>query len=137
LVAAGNGGLGDQIFKTEAEANREAELMAARSKSKAEAWQREQAAQAAKKREPTEQFLAGLKPAQAAKAREALERGMGFRGEVHPRAKIIATLLGEGHALSTDKTGKRRLTSPAGTFFSEADLTKTAMDYAEFLLSQK
>jgi hypothetical protein len=69
---------------------------------------------------------------QRGKVLAALNKTQGVNGVVATRKAHIRRLVGEGYTVASAKEG-RRLIAPDGSFFAEADLTKTALDYAEYL----
>lgn len=54
----------------------------------------------------------------------------GFNGVYKTRKQAMQDLIAAGYRV-IEKNGKRRLQAPNGSFFAEADITKTAMDYAK------
>lgn len=66
-----------------------------------------------------------------------LRTAQGFNGEPRARGLEIERLVNEeGASVVTGKEG-RRLQKPGGNFFAEKDITKTGMDYADFLAKRK
>lgn len=59
-----------------------------------------------------------------------------FNGEVKSRGLEVERLVSEGASVVVGKEG-RRLQKQDGGFFAEKDITKTAMDYAEFLVKRR
>jgi len=77
-------------------------------------------------------FVDALTPTKKAKAIDALNKQVSVRGEFAARGDHIAHLVANGWRVQKTKTG-RVLEAPGGTFLSERDLTKTALDFAEYL----
>lgn len=95
-----------------------------------------EAAQEQANRNHTHGFTDGLSAMAQEKIIEALNKQQGFNGEVVSRKKYIESAVESG-AKVTMHNGARRLSLPSGSFFSERDITKTAMDYAAFLANNK
>jgi hypothetical protein len=80
-------------------------------------------------------FLETLSPRQAAKAEETLLRQVSVQGTFDPRGKHIDRLIAEGYVAKTLPKHGRVMWSPEEqSWITEVDLTKTALDYAEFVL---
>lgn len=77
-------------------------------------------------------FVDALTPTKKAKAIDALNKQVSVRGEFAARGDHVAHLVANGWKVQKTKTG-RVLEAPGGTFLSERDLTKTALDFAEYL----
>ncbi len=65
---------------------------------------------------------------------EVLNKQVGVRGVFLSRKEHVKNLLEEGFEIRIDPRLGRILEGPRGGFFTEKDLTKTAFDYAEYLL---
>ena len=74
-----------------------------------------------------------MSPMNAGKMRAALDKNLGWHGGVAKRSAIIEELVGKGAKVVTSQGGERRLTSPDGSYLTGDTLTKTGLDYAEWL----
>ncbi|UDM18861.1 hypothetical protein [Vogesella sp. XCS3] len=81
-------------------------------------------------------FVVGMNPARKAKAIAALNKQQGFNGVVKPRGEMMAQCVAAGYQVVATPTG-RRLVGPTGGFWMESDITKTAMDFAQYLIEQQ
>lgn len=70
------------------------------------------------------------------KVRAALLQVQGFNGKPMPRHAYVEAAVEAGAQVVTT-TGGRRLVSANGAFFTERDITKSAMDYATWLRTQR
>lgn len=84
-----------------------------------------------------EEFLATFAPMQRAKAEAALDRQMRFDGRYCFRGTEVERRIAEGCTVMLSRQGERRLAWPNGVFLDEKQISKTAMDYAEFLIAQR
>lgn len=64
---------------------------------------------------------------------DTLNRKQGVRGVFLPRREHMENLVREGYVVRTHPKYGRVLEGPDGGFFFEKDLTKTALDYADYL----
>lgn len=72
----------------------------------------------------------------AEKARLALTKNVAYRGSPISRESLIEKFVAEGRTIGTHD-GKRTLETADGSFMDESPLTKTGMDYAEYLIAQR
>jgi hypothetical protein len=79
-------------------------------------------------------FTEGMSPIKQRKIEEVLDTTQGFNGVFIKRRIYIENVVRDG-AQVTSNQGGRRLELPKGTFYTERDITKVGMDYAEFLIS--
>ena len=75
-----------------------------------------------------------LTPAQRGLLVKRLNKTLSFNGAIKSRKQGIRDAVATGAVVKT-VNGERRLTNPDGSFLSEKDISKTAMDYAEHLAS--
>lgn len=78
-------------------------------------------------------FTDSMTPRARARADKALSRQVSVRGEFAPRGEHVETMVKSGYRVRTDPKLGSILESPTGSFFTQKDLTKTGLDYAEFL----
>lgn len=78
-------------------------------------------------------FTDSMTPRGRARADKVLSRQVSVRGEFAPRGAHVEHLVDEGYRVRQDPRQGRILESPTGSFFTERDLTKIGLDYAEFL----
>ena len=78
-------------------------------------------------------FLATFEPMQRAKVEAALLRQQRWDGRPAFRHVEMERRVREGAKIELSRQGTRRLVNPSGSFLDEAQITKTAMDYAAFL----
>jgi len=78
----------------------------------------------------------GMSTPGAAKARDALLVKMRFDGSVMTRKKAIEGVVADGGTI-TGEGAERRLMMGDGSFYEQKTITKTGMDYAEYLISQR
>jgi hypothetical protein len=72
----------------------------------------------------------------AKRAKDTLERTICSNGTYMSRAELVHLRISNGAVVDLSSwTGKRRLTNPDGSYLDETQISKTAMDYAEFLLA--
>jgi hypothetical protein len=86
----------------------------------------------ARERKHLDRFLAKLSPMARGKVGKAMTKEVSVQRKFAPRYKHIERLVREGYRIGTFR-GKRTMESPQGTFLTQRDLTKAALDYAEFL----
>ena len=73
----------------------------------------------------------------AKRAKDALDRTICANGIYMSRAELVHLRVSGGAVVAlSNSTGKRRLTNPDGAYLDETQISKTAMDYAEFLLAK-
>lgn len=77
-------------------------------------------------------FLSSMKPMQKAKANAVLEQLTVNNGSAIYRQALIEDFVGKGYKVKI-QNGKRRLVAPGGTYFEQSALTKTGLDYADYL----
>lgn len=87
--------------------------------------------------EETYGFYATMSSMMKAKAKLALEKQQGFSGTVMRRKDAVEQRVKDGWQVQTDRSGKRIFTSPSGSFYYEKDITKWAMDYAQYLIDNQ
>ena len=84
-------------------------------------------------------FTSGMPAVKARKIEEALDKQQGFSGRYMKRREFIEEAIAGGaqvvehHGHGEFATVHKRLMLPSGSFYLESDVTKTGMDYAEFL----
>lgn len=81
-------------------------------------------------------FTANMTQVAAGKARAALLASVRSGGEVVSRKGLVEARIERGYSVSGD-AGDRWLVNAEGAGLSEKQITKTAMDYAEFLIARK
>lgn len=77
-------------------------------------------------------FVAGMTPLAKKRAIDVLRKQIAWNGLLAPRHAGIEQRVSKGWSVAT-RGGSRRFTAPDGGFLNENDISKTAMDYAEFL----
>lgn len=77
-------------------------------------------------------FLASMPPMQRAKANAALEKSTVNNGNGVYRQALIEDRVNKGYKVQI-QNGKRRLVGPDGAYFEQSALTKTGLDYADYL----
>lgn len=82
-------------------------------------------------------FTDSLPKMMAGKVLKALNKEVSLNGEVLTRKAHIENLVRSGRTVVTSAKGERRLIDQEGHFIDEKSLTKTAMNYAEYLINQK
>jgi hypothetical protein len=80
-------------------------------------------------------FISTMKPMAAARAKSALERGIMSNGKLYTRSSLVESKVLAGAKVVLSPEGKRRLQIPNGAFLDESQISKTAMDYAEYLIN--
>jgi hypothetical protein len=81
-----------------------------------------------------DKFLSTLNPMQAAKARQCLEMFVKHNGgDIYRRHVLIETKLTAGAKVELRRNGERVLMNPNGSWLDRANITKTGLDYAEFI----
>lgn len=83
------------------------------------------------------EFLSEMTPLKSAKAREALSVTLINGGMPYQRQELVEKLVGEGAEPTPHAKDGRRLSRPDGSYLSEKQISKTAMDYAAFLVRKK
>lgn len=130
---------GDALFKTEAEARAEVERDAeSRTRAAEQARQRaeQEAADKAARyalRGDLDQFLAGMSPPMRARADAALTNSIRYGSEPMMKFQAIRKMVEAGGQIR-GVNGKPALRTPEGSFYLQSDITKTGMDFAEFLI---
>lgn len=76
-------------------------------------------------------------PKASARAKQTLERQRMINGKPDTQAAYIAREVVNGARVQADRNGRRVFMKPDGAFMYESDLSKTALDYAEFLIAQQ
>lgn len=130
-------GFGDAIFDTEAEANTYADEIKTRDTANKEfAEKQEKAAheKATKEQEFIDSYngFLGENKLKAGRIRKILERSILYKGKPISRKALVEKLIQEGRRVNTTKTGER-IFGTEDAFLNEEDITKTGMDYAEYL----
>ena len=83
-----------------------------------------------------ESFLNTFSPMQAAKARACLEMVVKHNGgDLFRRFALIELKVANGATVTTRKSGERVLMNQDGSWLDKQNITKTGIDYAEFLLA--
>lgn len=80
-------------------------------------------------------FTDGLPQVKAAKIAATLYKQQGFSGKVMRRHKFIEQAVADGAVVEGHRTG-RRFVMAGGSFYTERDVTKIGLDYAEYLIRQ-
>jgi len=78
-----------------------------------------------------------MSPMQREKALQALTTNVIRKGKIQSRRDLMRLLVAEGWAVSDDRTYGRIMQSPDGAFIQQNKLSKTALDYADFLVSKR
>ena len=82
-------------------------------------------------------FTRSMTPAQRARADAALSTQMRVNGEFDSRGAHIRKLVERGYRVTVHPKRGRILEQPSGSYLTERDLTKTALDFAQFLSTAK
>lgn len=82
-----------------------------------------------------EQFLAQFQPMQRAKIAAALDRQMKFDGRPNFRGSEVERRVASGCRVVVVHDERRLIDPVSQTFLGEKQISKTAMDYAAFLLA--
>jgi hypothetical protein len=91
----------------------------------------------APKAQPTYgEYVSSMPPMQRAKVSAALQKNITSNGVLQARSVLVEKWVAEG-ATVVQKADQRELTKPSGNYLLEKDLSKTAMDYAEWLINTK
>jgi len=81
-------------------------------------------------------FESTLTPTSRARAIEALNAKIRINGVFQTRKQYIRDRVAQGAVVSTNSEG-RVLQSPDGSYMRQRDITKFALDYAEYLIQQR
>ena len=81
-------------------------------------------------------FTDSMTPRARGKACATLEWKTRYQGKICSRGDLIVRLLEQGYEVKRVHGG-RRLESPDGTFLTEVAITKTGMDFAEYLCTSE
>lgn len=92
--------------------------------------------QAKAKKQNLNGFITNMPAIKQRKVEEVLDTLVRYKGVPITRRELIERKVKEGWTIEQHKTG-RRFNSPDGYFQDEKMLTKTGMDYAEFLLNHR
>ena len=84
--------------------------------------------------EPPDGFTAGMSPMQRARANAALDKLIRFNGKPETRRSWIEREVKLGATVVERPRWGRVLQDPRGSFMEQAQLTKTGMDYADYLI---
>ncbi len=134
-------GFGDTVHRSEADAREQAEdnirrdAQDATRKAQAEGIKTAEAATKAEA-EDTDGYADQFSPLKRARIVKTLLKQQGINGVVDSRRNHLRRLIAEGRRVVTVK-GERILRSADGSFLTERDVTKTGMDYAEYLQEQQ
>lgn len=79
------------------------------------------------------EFTKSMTPMAAAKAKAALEMEVLNNGVITTRKRLIDSRVADGARVVTEN-GERILENPSGSFLGSKALTKTGLDYAEYLI---
>jgi hypothetical protein len=82
-------------------------------------------------------FTSSMTPAQRQNADDALSVNMLHNGEMLTRRALVDKSVANGYTVVPNAKDRRRLMSPSGSYIEEKRLTKTGMDYAEYLIANK
>ena len=134
-------GFGDTIHRSLEDAQNQVELNIAKkrdSERRASEKEKDSAKKANERQEAlnTDGFADQFKGVKAESIRSTLNKEVSVRGVLAARKKHIKSLVAEGYRVSI-ANGQRRLSNPDGRFFTEKDLSKTGLDYAEHLSKSK
>lgn len=77
-------------------------------------------------------FTSKMPRVKAAKIADVLDKVQGFGGEFTNRRMYVEGVIANGGRVIRAH-GERRLEKPSGAYNTEKDITKVAMDYAEYL----
>ena len=136
-------GVGDTIWRSRSEAEKESAGTIKRIARRAEILKEEEAAKAKAAADLAEQskldgFEEGMTPVQLGRARKVLsETRTIWNGKEDTRRNHIKRLVNEGRTIDVGPNGKRRLITPDGSFFGEDQTTKLGMDYAAHLIENR
>ena len=89
-----------------------------------------------KKADDLRGFTDDMSPITVRKIEIALKMRQGFSGKFMCRHQFIERAVADGAIVEHHKTG-RRFILPTDSFYTEHDITKTGMDYAEYLMSNR
>lgn len=79
-------------------------------------------------------YLSTFAPMRRARVQAVLRRVVRHNGECVPRHALIERKIAQGYTVRPDaRWGRMLMNENDGAFLVEADISKTAMDYAEFL----
>lgn len=81
-----------------------------------------------------EEFAKGFSAMRKAKVLAALDTSVQNNGMVLTRKALIEEMVSEG-AVVTVAEGSKALMRPSGSYLLQKHITKTGIDYAEFLIS--
>ena len=82
-------------------------------------------------------FVSSMTPMAQRRAMNALATAILSNGKPVSRSSLVERLVDAGRTVVLSQKGKRRLQSPEGLFLAESQISKTAMDYADYLVKQK
>ena len=88
-------------------------------------------------RQDTKGFYDTLSPATAGKAKAVLNQNRVFNGKLTRIKDFVEETVISGGYVNTSSGGERRLNTSHGTFYSEKQLPKLSIDYAEFLQGKR
>ena len=126
--------VGDEIFRNRPEAeqaSRNAILSAANKKAKTNRVVEQQAVRL------DASFTAEMNPMQRKRAENALDANVMAEGKPISRRELVEQDVSNGAEIVMSKDDQRRLQSPSGAYRAETQISKTAMDYAEHLISKR
>jgi len=81
------------------------------------------------------EFTDGMSPMQAKRAINALENSVSAEGMPWRRHELVEKDVANGAKIVLSKAGTRRLQRPNGVYRDESQISKTAMDYAAYLIA--
>ncbi len=84
-----------------------------------------------------ESFLSDMSPMARKRAENALDNSITSGGKPYRRSELVESMVDEGATVVLSSKGARRLQRPNGAYLDESQISKTAMDYAERLVSDK
>jgi transposase len=95
-----------------------------------------QAQREAEQQEKTkyQDFTQSMTPMQASKAFNALETNVQSGEQLFKRGDLVKQAVDEGAEIVIARDGKRRLQKQDGSYRTESQISKTAMDYADYLI---
>jgi hypothetical protein len=82
-------------------------------------------------------FTQAMPPMQAKRTFDSLEKNVSVGDAAVKRGDLVQADVAEGATIVLSRDGKRRLQKPDGRFRAESQISKTAMDYADFLIKKK
>lgn len=134
--------MGDTLLTTREEAIKEADLLDRQAASRAESDARNAenarlAAAAAAAMTDMDGFGDSMGALARGAAQAALWQQQRFNGQVMSRKDFIRQAVADGATVAPHPADTRRINFAGGSYMTQKDIGKTAMDYAEFLITKK